>query len=281
MPDDTIDRQTFTRFQRLIHGIAGISLADSKQVLLVGRLQKRLHALGIESFADYYRHVTHAANADELEIMVNLLTTNETYFFREESHFDFLRESVIPHHPAQRPLEIWSAAASTGEEIYTICMVLADALGIGGPWRVLGSDLSTAVLATARRGLYWLDRTRGLPRDYLHKYCLKGTGSKAGTFLVQPQLRQHTRFMQANLNEELPDVGGPFDVIFLRNVMIYFNNETKRQVVARVAQRLRPGGYLLIGHSETLTGVDNSLIAVRPTIYRRPAQTGENAVGTR
>lgn len=276
MTDPGITGAEFARFQKLIYDIAGISLADSKQVLLVGRLGKRLRALQLKNFTQYHDLVAAADNAQERQTMVDLLTTNETYFFREQAHFDYLRSTIVPQHPARQPLNIWSAAASSGEEIYTLAMVLADCLGLRGDWSILGSDISTQVLATARRGHYWLDRTRGLPAEYRRKYCLKGVRSQEGSFLIAPELRQHTRFMQINLNETLPDIG-LFHVIFLRNVMIYFDNDTKREVVARLVQKLHPGGYLIVGHSESLNGINDTVKLVRPTIYRLPQAAARTA----
>jgi chemotaxis protein methyltransferase CheR len=266
----TITDAEFAQFQRLIYQIAGISLADSKKVLLVGRLGKRLKALGLPTFGAYFKHVASGNDPGERQTMVDLLTTNETYFFREESHFDFLRQTVIRQHPPGQSLDIWSGASSTGEEIYTLCMVLADEMGVNGQWSILGSDISTHVLGIARRGQYWLDRTRGLPQEYLRKYCLKGVRGQAGSFIIAPELRKHTRFMQVNLNTTLPDVG-KFHVIFLRNVMIYFDNDTKRKVVARMVEKLRPGGYFIVGHSESLNGINETVKSVKPTIYRLPA----------
>lgn len=270
-PYDTtgINDAEFAKFQRLIYQIAGISLADTKKVLLVGRLGKRLKALGQSSFSEYYRYITQSHAADEQQTMVDLLTTNETYFFREEAHFNFLRQVIIPQHPPDQSLDIWSGASSTGEEIYTLCMVLADELGIHAPWTILGSDISTRVLSIAQRGLYWLDHTRGLSRAYLHKYCLKGVRSQEGSFLIAKELRHRTQFKQINLNTTLPTLGS-FHVIFLRNVMIYFDNDTKRAVIARLVEKLRPGGYLIIGHSESLNGINATLKQVRPTIYQLP-----------
>ncbi|NYT24956.1 protein-glutamate O-methyltransferase CheR [Alcaligenaceae bacterium] len=259
----------FARFQRLIHEIAGISLADSKKGLLVGRLGKRLRALRLNTFGQYHELVAGPENTQERQTMVDLLTTNETYFFREQAHFDYLRNTIVPQHPPRQPLEVWSAAASTGEEIYTLAMVLADCLGVQGAWNILGSDISTQVLATAARGHYWLERTRGLPAEYLRKYCLKGVRGQEGSFLIAPELRRHTRFMQINLNTPLPDIGR-FHIVFLRNVMIYFDNGTKRDVVARIVQKLHPGGYLIVGHSESLNGINDAVKLVRPTIYRLP-----------
>jgi chemotaxis protein methyltransferase CheR len=265
-----ISNAEFAQFQKLIYKIAGISLADSKKVLLVGRLGKRLKYHQLDSFAEYYRLVASGTAGDELQTMVDLLTTNETYFFREEAHFEFLTKTVLARHPANTPLNVWSAASSTGEEIYTISFVLADTLGLDAAWSVTGSDISTAVLATAERGLYWLDRTRGLPQSYLRQYCLKGVRSQEGSFMIAPEIKRHTRFMQVNLNRTLPALG-KFHVIFLRNVMIYFDAETKRQVVARLVEQLHPGGYFIVGHSESLNGLTDTLRTVKPTIYQLPA----------
>jgi len=258
----------FAQFQKLIYSIAGISMSDAKKTLLVGRLNKRLRQFNFGSFAEYHRYVTSGSDPMELELMVDLLTTNETYFFREEKHFDFLR-TVLAKHPRGRPFDIWSAASSTGEEIYTLCMVLSDMLGVDAGWSVTGSDISNSVLKVAAAGVYSLERARGLPPEYLRKYCLKGVRSQEGMFVIDKRLRAHTRFLRINLNEKLPEIG-PFDVIFLRNVMIYFDQETKRKVVARLVQKLRPQGYFIVGHSETLNGINEELKAVHPTIYRKP-----------
>ncbi len=265
-----ISNAEFAQFQKLIYEIAGISLADSKKVLLVGRLGRRLKHYQLTSFVDYYRLVASGTAADELQTMVDLLTTNETYFFREEAHFEFLAKTILAQHPAGQPFNIWSAASSTGEEIYTLSFVLADTLGLDAQWNITGSDISTAVLATAERGLYWLDRTRGLPQSYLRKYCLKGVRSQEGGFMIAPEIKRHTKFMQVNLNQPLPAMG-KFHVIFLRNVMIYFDAETKRQVVSRLVEQLLPGGYFIVGHSESLNGLTDTLRPVKPTIYRLPA----------
>lgn len=259
----------FAQFQKLIYKIAGISLSDAKKVLLMGRLTKRLKHYDLGSFGEYYRYVTSGNAADELQLMVDLLTTNETYFFREEKHFDFLRERILPKHPPGRSFEVWSAASSTGEEIYTIAMVLADHFGLDGQWSILGSDISLSVLRTAEAGHYPMEKSRGLPPEYLKKYCLKGVREEAGTFLIDRRLRAHTRFRQVNLNQTLPDLGS-FDVIFLRNVMIYFDLETKRQVVGRLVKKLRPGGHFIVGHSETLNGINEEVVPVQATIYRKP-----------
>ena len=203
----------------------------------------------------------------ELQVAVDLLTTNETYFFREPKHFDFLRDHILPQHPAGKPFRVWSAASSSGQEAYSIAMILAEGLG-DKPWEITASDLSTRVLEKARGGHYPMEHAEDIPQQYLSRYCLKGVGAQDGTFLVERSLRNRVNFMQVNLNKALPKLG-EFDLIFLRNVMIYFDIETKRQVVRRIMALLKPGGYLLIGHSESLNGVVDDLQSVMPSIYRK------------
>lgn len=268
MDHPSITDQEFARFQSLIYKIAGIQMGDSKKVLLVGRLTRRLRHYGLATFADYYKLVTTKGEETELQMMVDLLTTNETYFFREPKHFDYLDQEILAKVKPGSQFNIWSAACSSGEEPYTLSMVLADRFG-DGPWQITASDISTAVLARAQSGHYPIERTKGISREHLAKYCLKGTRTQEGTFMITKKLRDRIRFMQVNLNAPLPDIG-PFDVIFLRNVMIYFDMETKRNVVANLITKLRPGGYFIVGHSETLNGITDKLQAVKPTIYRKP-----------
>lgn len=262
----TISDQEFALFQRLIYQLAGISLADSKKVLLVGRLQRRLREYGLNDFASYYRLLVGGAHPSELQTMVDLLTTNETYFFREAGHFDFLREVVLATRRSTSPFRIWSAASSTGEEAYSMAMVLAEAL-VNSPWEVFASDISTRVLDKARSGLYADARTDGIPRALRGKYCLPTDDQRS--FRIAPQIRQRVRFQQVNLTRPIDPGMGSFNVIFLRNVMIYFDTETKRQVIGHLLPRLLPGGYFIVGHSESLSGIGAGLAAVRPTIYRK------------
>ena len=264
-----ITDQEFTLFQRLIYKIAGISLSDAKKVLLVGRLSKRLRQYELTSFTAYYRMLASGNHPEELQTMVDLLTTNETYFFREPQHFDFLRDDVLAKRNSPAPFRVWSAASSSGEEAYSIAMTLAEALP-STPWEIVGSDICTEVLARAVTGHYSLARTEGIPPAFMRKYCLKGVRSHAGTFLIAPELRKKTRFYQINLMQPVGGDIGEFDVVFLRNVMIYFDPETKARVVHNLLPRLRSGGYLIIGHSETLNGITDRVIGVRPTIYRKP-----------
>lgn len=261
----TIREGEFRLFQRFMLERAGITLAPSKKALVSGRLAKRLKTCGCASFAAYFELLQR--DPEERQCALDLLTTNETYFFREPRHFDFLRDGLLRQLPADRPFRAWSAACSSGEEVYSLAMVLADSPV--SDWSVLGSDLNTQVLEKARSGHYGLTRTEGIPRELLHRYCLKGKGRQAGTFLIGRELRSRVDFRQINLNAALPPVG-PFDVIFLRNVMIYFSAATKGEVVRRVLGALNPGGMFFIGHSESLNGIVNGLELVRPSVYRKP-----------
>lgn len=260
------DRE-FKLFQDMIFRTAGITMSSAKKALVAGRLAKRVRQHNLTSFKGYFDFISAGENKAELQIAVDLLTTNETYFFREQKHFDFLRSMLAGRGANTRPFRVWSAASSSGEEAYSIAMLLDDCLG-DSAWEVVASDISSSVLDKARTGVYPLTRSKDISHVYLKRYCLKGIGEHEGMLMVVPELRNRVRFLQINLNAKLPELG-EFDVIFLRNVMIYFNQETKREVVSRLFPRLRDGGYFLIGHSESLNGISDSMAPVRPSIYHK------------
>jgi len=259
----------FENFQNLLHNVAGIYLPPVKKVLVAGRLGKRLRHHGLSSFGDYYQIVTGGEHPEELQVMLDCLTTNETYFFREPAHFDFLKSELRNMQDAETmsQVRIWSAACSSGEEVYTLAMVLAETLGLHN-WEIVGSDLNQEVLRRARTGHYTMERTSGIDPTLLKKYCLKGSGPQAGTFLIGDELRQNTRFTQVNLKEPLSSMG-KFDVIFLRNVMIYFDQKMKKDVVDRMVHALKPGGLFFISHSESLHGITPHLKMIRPSIFKK------------
>jgi chemotaxis protein methyltransferase CheR len=265
---NTLSDTEFSRFQRFIFDAAGITLSPAKKALVCGRLSKRLQAHQLKSYGDYCDLLDSGGMADEVQTAVDLLTTNETYFFREPKHFELLRTLAVAAAARPQPFRVWSAASSSGEECYSIAMVLADCLG-STSWDVVGSDISTRVLQRARAGHYPLERTRHIPPNYLKRFCLRGMGAQDGTLLVDKTLRSRVSFTQVNLNAELPRLG-QFDVIFLRNVMIYFNGDTKRQVVSRVLSLLKPGGHFCIGHSESLNDISTAVQQLAPSIYRKP-----------
>lgn len=262
-----ISDREFLQFKELIYKLAGISMSPAKKPLVSGRLAKRLKQHELTSYGEYFKLLVSGHHPDEMQMAVDLLTTNETYFFREPKHFEFLRDKVLPQHPSGRPFRVWSAASSSGQEAYSIAMILADRLG-EKPWEIVASDLSMRVLEKARGGQYPIDQVKHIPSNYLSSYCLKGVGAQEGTFLIERNLRSRVNFMQINLNNSLPHLG-EFDLVFLRNVMIYFDTETKRQVVRRIMGQIKTGGHLLIGHSESLNGVVDDIKSIMPSVYRK------------
>lgn len=266
--DIPLKPKEYESIRQFIYDAAGIDLGPAKQMLVTARLRKRLRHYNLTTYGAYYNLVHGPDHPGERQQMIDLLTTNETYFFRENDHFEFLKNKILPAHNKSQKFRLWSAASSSGEEAYSIAMLLADQLGNRTPWEIMGSDISTQILEKARAGHYSLYRTEGIPRHYLQKYCLKGTGPYDGTLLISPELRKRCFFQQINLIKSLPDVGR-FDVIFLRNVLIYFDNETKESIVNRLSHVLRPGGFLMIGHSESLKGLNTNLHLVAPTTYQK------------
>ncbi len=259
----------FNRIRRFIYEHAGISLAPQKRQLVAGRLHKRVRHYGFKTYAEYFRYVSAKEGEAERQVLVDHLTTNETYFFREPAHFEFLSQTVLPAYRG-RSFRAWSAASSSGEEVYTLAMVAAEALG-QGDWEIHGSDISQRMLSACRAGLYPLERAKGIPTPLLKKYCLKGVRSQQGSLLMDPKLKQRVRFRYANLKAPLVDQTR-YQVIFLRNVLIYFDVETKREVVQRVSSALAPGGYLFVSHVESLHGIVDHLETVKPSIFRRPLE---------
>ena len=255
----------FRLFQKMIYDIAGINLSDAKKTLVTGRLAKRVKYYALKSYGDYFNIISDPAN-DEHQVAVNLLTTNETFFFREPKHFDFLRDKVLTTWRGSS-LRVWSAASSTGEEAYTIAMILAEHAPTQN-WEIIGTDISTRVVEKARNGHYPIERSQKIPKTYLTQYCLKGTGRQEGTFIINKKIRDRVKFIHANLKESLTS-RGQFDVIFLRNVLIYFDNETKQNLITRIAEQVKPGGYVMVGHSESLNGIRHSFDTVAPSIYQK------------
>jgi chemotaxis protein methyltransferase CheR len=270
-----VGARDFARFQALIYREAGIWLAPHKTALLSGRLARRVRELGLASFADYYRHVTEA-DRGEMVALLDAVATNETHFFREPAHFDLLTSTVIPAWKAEaeagrRPKRVraWSAACSTGQEPYTLAMVLLEQLGPGEGWEVeiVATDLSTRALARARAADWPVELAREIPPRHLKRWMLRGTGEQQGRMKAGPELRAAVRFARVNLNDERWPVAGAFDLVFCRNVLIYFDAESKRRAVDRLLDRVAPGGLFFVGHSESLASVTRRVRAVAPTVY--------------
>ena len=275
MLDVALRDSEFRAIQQFLSASAGIALTDAKKALVSGRLGKRLRVHGFGSYSDYLDLI--GRDRAERQIALDLLTTNETYFFREPKHFEFLQSTVLCHRTEIESPEggrggfrIWSAAASSGEEPYTLAMVLEAAIG-RAPWEIIGTDISTRMLEKCRLARYPIEHAQHIPKPFLRDYCLRGKGPEEGFLRIVKPLRDRVRFLHANLNGELPALG-KFDVIFLRNVMIYFDPETKRRLLQRLTEFLHPGGWLFISHTETLHGMANGLQQVSPSIYRKPSE---------
>jgi chemotaxis protein methyltransferase CheR len=262
----SITRDEFRSISEFLHRRTGIRLVHGKEPLVMGRLEMRLRRLGLASYGEYVRLLTMPEHDAEARLATDLLTTNETFFFREPQHFDFLRRVVTPEHRSSRPFRLWSAASSSGEEAYTAAMVLAEALP-DQPWEVVGSDVSSRVVETAQRGVYPIGAADRIPTPMLRRHCRKGRDEYAGTMAISRELRARVTFLCANLLDDLTRFGR-FDVILLRNVMIYFDIETKKGLVPRLEQMLHPGGYLVVSLSESLNGIPCRLRMVEPSVYR-------------
>lgn len=266
MATPKLEDAEFRTFQKIIFKEAGIDLNDTKKILVQSRLLKQLTKYGFETYTEYLRLVQ--INQLEKTEMVNLLTTNETYFFREIEHFEFLQKKILPHYQTKGKFRVWSAAASVGAEAYSTAMLLDSVLSKAN-WEIMGTDINTEVIKKARVGLYpesWVEK---IPMDLRKMYCLKGKGENEGKFLIDRSLIPNMRFEQANLLELTNDLGY-FDLIFLRNVLIYFDNATKQKVVDGVIEHLQPGGYFFISHTENLNMISiDKLEQVQTAIYRK------------
>jgi chemotaxis protein methyltransferase CheR len=265
----------FNRIRQLVREHTGISLSDAKRQLVYGRLSRRLRALKLDSFGEYIELLERGV-ANELEEFTNAITTNLTSFFREPHHFEYLGSDLLPQIAARdsgaRRARIWCCAASTGEEPYSIGMVVREAAQIlnGFDIKVLATDLDSAVIATATTGIYGADRLKNVTPQRASRFFMKGSGTHAGKFRVQDELRNLITFKQLNLMHEWP-MRGPFDAIFCRNVIIYFDKDTQRTLFERMAALQRPGDILFLGHSESLYRVSEKYDLVGRTIYRRNA----------
>lgn len=266
----------YERISRLVYEQCGINLHDGKKELVKARLGKRLREGNFRSFGDYYQYVITDAGTDELISMIDSLSTNLTYFFREENHFHTLRQIIPPllkapgnKGGALAKLRIWSAGCSTGEEPYSLAMTVCESVnGASADVKIMATDISTKVLDTAVRGIFHKDKIGNIPPANLKRYFQMGSGRSDGFFRIKKEIRDMIRFLRFNLMETPPS-SYRFDVIFCRNVMIYFDKETQAALINRFYQCLDKGGYLFIGHSESLTGLRHEFKYVEPSVYRR------------
>jgi len=271
-----MSNKDFARLSEFIGASCGIKLPPAKKTMLEGRLRKRLRALGIESFERYCEFLfSPGGSQSEYIHMIDAVTTNKTDFFREPDHFDYLFERVLPELSPLfgfgKKLNVWSAACSTGEEPYTLAMVLSEFAqscpGFG--FSILATDISSAVLETARSGIYEHDRVSPIPMGFRKKYLLKSREKDRGLVRIVPQLRNAVRFERLNFLEEQYGINEPMAIVFCRNVLIYFDRPTQEKLVNRLSRHMMSGGYLFVGHSESLHGMDLPLVQMATAIYRK------------
>lgn len=265
----------FEFIRSIVYERSRINLGPDKRELVSARVGKRLRATNTPSLGDYCT-LLQAPNADEeLGHLIDAISTNHTFFFREIAHFNFLRDRAAPELTASGtsvrggPFRVWSAACSSGEEPYSIAMTLADCLA-QAPWHIEATDISRRILAKAAAAIYRDDTVSRLEPAVLREHFQRGVGAQAGNFRVKRELRERVTFRHLNLLEGEPPFRDPFHVIFCRNVMIYFDRATQEELVARLARRLVPGGYLLVGHSESLTHIPHGLRTIQPAVYQKP-----------
>jgi len=269
--DAKLSKKDFDRLSDFIYTYYGIKMPEVKMIMLQSRLQKRLRALQIPTFSQYVDFVFSKEGQEEIVQMMDVVSTNKTDFFREAQHFEFLKNTVFPKFVEEnrRQIKVWSAGCSSGEEPYTLAMVLSDLVKQvnGYDFSILGSDISTAVLQKAVTAIYALDRVDPVPLEMKYNYLLKSKDQSKPTVRIVPELRNKVKFMRLNFMDESYSVGDMFDVIFCRNVLIYFDRKTQESVIRKLCRHLKPGGFFFLGHSESVTGLNVPLTQIKPTIF--------------
>lgn len=263
--------RSFRRISDIMYDAIGLALGEAKKPLVTSRLGPRIQRLGLDGFEDYIARLEDDADGSEFQMAVDLLTTNETYFFREPQHFDVLERELAARR-SRAPVAVWSAAGSFGDEAYSTAMLLAEMQHkgqVGPDWSVLATDISHRVLTAAKQAVYPQERLRHVDAERLQRHCLKGEGPAEGQVMINRKLRERVTFGQLNLCKPFEKLG-PFDVIFLRNVLIYFDSRTKVEVVDRVVECLNPGGLFFLGTAEGRVGGKVPLEPIVPGAFRKP-----------
>lgn len=269
----------FRKLSRFIEETVGIRMPENKRIMVEGRLNKRLRILEIGSFEEYLEFTfSPEQRSGELILMIDAITTNKTDFFRESDHFDFMMNTLLPEQyqnkgwGAATPLRVWSTASSTGEEPYTIAIVLEEFSETVPKfsYSLLATDISTYVLESAKKAVYSESRIQPVPQNLRKKYFLKSREREKNLVRIKPYLRRKVAFSRLNLMQQTFPLRHPFEIIFCRNVIIYFDRERQLALLERLYRHLVPGGYLFVGHSETLTGTNIPFETVVPTVYRKP-----------
>ncbi len=274
-PSTQLADADFKKFSEFVYRQVGIKLTPAKKTLVEARLQKRMHALGMNSHREYVRFLLSPAGLEhELVSLIDAVTTNTTHFFRENAHFEYLKHQVLPQwllkNGRYRTMRFWSAGCSIGMEPYTLAIVLSEFARVqqGFEFAILGTDISTKALKEAIAAVYPLDRVEAVPQEFKERYMLRGRGNKSGLVRMSPEIRKCVEFCRLNFMEEF-SFDKPFDVVFCRNVVIYFDRPTQERLFQKLGHHLKMGGHLFIGHSESMAGMDVPLHPVAPTVYRK------------
>lgn len=265
-----MDQTTFDEFRKIIHSKSGIKLGDNKVALVSSRIIKRMRILRIVDSKDYLKYVLNDSTGNEIVHLLDVISTNVTSFFRESEHFDFTAQLIKSWHAAGlRNIRIWSAASSTGEEPYSIAMTISEAVDLrSNDIKILATDISTRVLDACKQGIYGAEKVASISRPLLEKYFYVDKGNPT-SYQVKDSLKKMITFNRLNLSVLPYPMKGPFDLVFCRNVMIYFDAETRTQLLGEIFRLLRPGGYLMIGHAESLLGITSKFTTIRPSIYMK------------
>ncbi len=273
----------FALLRNLVRERSGIDLVDGKKIFLTRRLEPRLVLLGLATFTSYYRLLRSEEGEEEVLEALDLVTTNETRFFREPPQFEFLQQEMVPGWLAAaergarpRHVSMWSASCASGEEPYSLAMALRSSLPRSWSLRILATDLSARMLALARRGVWPMSRLDEIPEEHRRAFLMRGTGDREGEFCMGPELRALVRFERLNLAEP-PHPCGQFDLVLCRNTLMFFDESTRRGVMAELRRHLAPGGWLWVGHAEALVGHESGLRSVAPSVYQAPAGEGGGA----
>lgn len=274
---NSISDRDYKRICDLVYEFSRINLGDNKKELVTARLGKRLRAQGMDSFSDYCRFLETSEGEEELIHLIDCISTNHTHFFREMKHFDFMRDTALPDfcmrfgEKGQKEFRIWSAACASGEEPFSLAIVLSEFFSNkpGYDWSIEATDISTRILKKAHTGVYATERLQEVRPDVLRRYFQKGVKDWEGYYRVKQDLRDHAHFSNINLLQAEYSFEEKFHVIFCRNVMIYFDRETQEQLVRKLHDHIYTGGYLMIGHAESLTGVKHDYRTIKPSIYQK------------
>lgn len=280
-PRGRISDRDYTFIRDLVYRETRINLGDGKRELVSARLGKRLRATGLGSYTDYCKLLQSRPDDGELYHLIDAISTNHTFFFREINHFNYLNSQILPEFArgafgTSKPLNVWSCACSTGEEPYSISIALEEFFknAPGPDWKLQCSDISHRVLDFAAKGVYDAERLKSMRPEWLKRYFQKGERQMEGFFRIRREISKRVSFQRLNLFEPSYPWKEKFHLIFCRNVMIYFDRQTQQELVARLSQHLHPGGYLFIGHAESLAGINHPYESIKPAIYRLPKQAG-------